>query len=70
MRGSFPDGFLSGIERRWAGSMKSLEQIHDQIVAAAERTLPGAFNGEGSLVLIPVRMIVRSARLDRGRPHD
>ena len=50
--------------------MKSLEQIRDQIVAAAERTLPGAFNYKGLLVLDPVRKIVRSARLDRGRPHD
>jgi hypothetical protein len=42
MSGRFPEGFLRGIERRRAGSMKSLEQIRDQIVAAAERTLPGA----------------------------
>ena len=70
MSGRFPEGFLRGIERRWAGSMKSLEQIRDQIVAAAERTLPGAFNNKGSLVPIPVRKIVRSARHDRGRLND
>ena len=68
--GRFPESFLRGIERQWAGSMKSLEQIRDQIVAAVERALPGAFNDKGSLVPIPVRTIVRKARLDRVRSHD
>jgi hypothetical protein len=68
MSGKYPLSFLRRIERQWAERIKSLRQIHCQIVVATERTLQSAFNHEGSL--IPVRTVVDRRRLDRCRSRD
>jgi hypothetical protein len=66
----YPLSFHRRIERQWAERMKSLKQIHGQIVVAAERTLQRVFNNDGSLVPVPVRTVVDRRRLDRRRPRD
>jgi hypothetical protein len=70
MRARYPLSFHRRIERQWAERMKSLKQIHGQIVAAAERTLQHVFNNDGLLVPVPVRTVVDRRRLDRRRPRD
>jgi hypothetical protein len=70
MSAKYPLSFHRRIERQWAERMKSLKQIHSQIVVAAERTLQRVFNNDGSLVPVPVRTVVDRRRLDRRRPRD
>jgi hypothetical protein len=58
------------IERQWAERIKSLRQIRGQIALAAERELQLLLNNEGSLILIPVRVVVDRPRLDQSLPRD
>jgi hypothetical protein len=58
------------LERQWAERIKSLRQIHSQIVVANERTLQHVFNNDGSLIPVPVRTVVDRRRLDQSRPRD
>lgn len=68
MSGKYPLSFLRRIERQWAEPTKSLGQILDQIVVAAERTLQGVFNGQDSL--IPIRVRADRRRPDQCRSRD
>ena len=63
MSDQFPSSLHSRIERRWTKHIKFLRQLHDQVVLVTERILQHMFNGDGSLVPVPVRAIV-----DRPRP--
>jgi hypothetical protein len=58
------------IKRQWAEGIKTLRQIRGQIALATERTLQHVLNNEGSLILIPVRVVVDRRRLDQSRPRD
>jgi len=53
-------------EWQWAERFKGLI---GQIVAATGRTLQRAFDNEGSLIPIPVRVAVDRRRLDRSPPR-
>jgi hypothetical protein len=58
------------IGRRWAERVKSLGQIHGQVVVWAKRTLQHLFSNDDSLIPVPVRAIVDRRQLDRPRPRD
>jgi hypothetical protein len=63
----FPrDPFHRRIESKWTERLKSLGE---RIAAAIERSLQRAFNHEGSLVPIPVRIPVDRRRSDRTQPR-
>ena len=57
-----PSSVHRRIQRQWAERIKSLKQLHGQIVVAAERMLQHAFYNEGSLIPVPVRTIVNRRR--------
>jgi hypothetical protein len=65
MSGKYPLSFHRRIERQWAERIKSLSRIHGQIAVAAVQMLQHVFSHNGSLILIPVRTVVRGRRLDR-----
>jgi len=52
-----PLSFHRRIQRQWAERIRSLRRIHGQIVAATELTLHRAFNNDGSLIPVPVRVV-------------
>jgi len=54
----------------WAERIKSLGQIHGQIVVATERALQRLFNYEGSLIPIPIRVTVNRRRPDQPQTRD
>jgi hypothetical protein len=57
--------------RQWAGRMKSLAQIAEKIAVAAARTLQRALNHQnGTLVPVPVRVVVDRRRHDRRQRRD
>jgi hypothetical protein len=58
------------VERQWARRIKSLGQIHDQIVVWTGATLRRVFNDDASLIPIPVRAFTDRRRIDRSRLHD
>jgi hypothetical protein len=61
--------FRHRVERQWAEQIRSLMQIHRQMVVAAERTLQCGFNHDGSLIPVPARVVKRRLS-DRARSHD
>ena len=65
-----PSSVHRRIQWQWAECIKSLKQIHDQIVVAAERPLQHAFYNEGSLIPVPVRTIVNRRRPRQSRSRD
>jgi hypothetical protein len=62
MGAKYPSSFLRRIERQWVERIKSLWQLHEQI-------LQHLFDKRGSLIAIPVRTMDRR-RLDQRRSHD
>jgi hypothetical protein len=56
--------FQRRIESKWTERLKSLGE---RIAVAIERSLQRAFNQEGSLVPIPVRIAVDRRRSDRSQ---
>ena len=77
MNGKYPLSFLRRVERNWPERIQSLEQIHSQIVVAAERTLrrgfnelQRVFNDEVSLTPIPVGTVAERRRLNQRRSRD
>jgi hypothetical protein len=58
------------VERGWAGCMKSLEQIRDQVVGATEHALQWMFGRDGSSIPIPVPVIAGRLQLYRRRSRD
>ena len=70
MNGKYRLSFQGRLERPWAEGIKSLRQIHGQVVVATERALQRVLNNEGSLIPIPVRTVVDPRRLDQCRPRD
>jgi hypothetical protein len=67
MSAIYPLSFHRRFERQWAERIKSLRQIHGQIVVATEQRLHRVFNNEGSLIPIPVRTVVDRRRFDQSR---
>jgi hypothetical protein len=61
---------LRRIEPSWAERIKSLGQLHGQIVEATERALRRLFNNEGSLIPIPIRTDADRRRGGQGRSRD
>jgi hypothetical protein len=70
MTALYPLNVHRRIERQWAERIKSLRQIHGQIIVATERTLEHVFNNDGSLIPVPVRAVVDGRQLDQPRLHD
>jgi hypothetical protein len=70
MSDQFPSSLHSRLERRWTKHIKSLRQLHDQVVLVTERTLQRMFNGDGSLVPVPARAVVDRPRPIRHQPRD
>ena len=58
------------IERQWIERIRSLRQIHGQIVVATERTLQHVYRNESSLILVPIRTIVNRRRLYQPLSRD
>jgi hypothetical protein len=70
MSAIYPMSFHHRIARHWAERLKSLRQIHAQIVVATEQTLRIVLNSDGPLIPIPVRAIIDQRRLDESRRRD
>jgi len=70
MNPKYSSGFQRRIERRFVERIKSLGQIHGQILVAAKRTLQRAFNDGDSLIPVRARTVAYRRRFDRSRPHD
>jgi hypothetical protein len=70
MSSKYPLSFLRRSARQWAERIQYLEQIHGQIVVAAERMLHRVFNDEVSLTPIPVTTVVDRRRLNQCRSRD
>ena len=70
MSAIYPLSVHRRIEQQWAERIKSLRQIHGQVLVATERTLQHVLNNDGSLIPVPVRAIADRRQLDRSRPHD
>jgi hypothetical protein len=71
MTALYPLSVHRRIERQWAERIKSLKQIHGQIVIGTNKTLQPGFNNVGSQIRVPVsRTIVDQLQLDRSRSLD
>jgi hypothetical protein len=71
MTALYPLSVHRRIERHWPERIKSLRQIHGQIVVGTRRTLQPGFNNVGSQIGGPVlRAIVDQLQLDQSRPLD
>jgi hypothetical protein len=70
MSAIYPLSVHRRIERQWAERIKSVGQVHGQIVVATERTLQRVFNNKSSLIPVPVRRVVDRRRIDQPQPHD
>jgi hypothetical protein len=70
MSGKYPLSFLRRIERQRLGRIKTLRQVHGQIVVAIKRILQHLFDNNGPLIPVPVRTAVGRRRLDQRRSHD
>jgi hypothetical protein len=66
----YPLSFHRRVERQWAERIKSLRQIHGQVILVAEQALQRVFNNDDSLVPAPVRTVGDRRRFDQSRPHD
>jgi len=62
-----PLSFHRRAERKWAECIKLLRRMGGQVVVAAKRTLQPAINHDGSLIPVPVRIIVGRQRRDQSR---
>jgi hypothetical protein len=62
-----PLSFRRRAERKWAECIKLLRRMGDQVVVATKRTLQSAINRDGSLIPIPVRIVVERRRWDQSR---
>lgn len=65
----YPLSFHRRIERQWTECINSLRRIRGQIAAVAALTLQRAFNNDGSLIPVPIR-VVNQRRRDQCRSHD
>jgi len=70
MRAEQVSNLLRRVERRWAGRLKSLGQIRDQVVVASEHALQWTFERDGSSIPIPVTVIAGGLRRYRRRSRD
>jgi hypothetical protein len=70
MSAIYPLNVHRRIEQRWAQRIKSLREIHGQIVVATEQTLQHVFNNGGSRILVAARTAGDRRRHDQFRPRD
>ena len=61
--------FRRHIERQSAEQIRSLRQIHRQIIVAAERALQRLFNDGRLLIPVPAK-VVSQQQFDRSRSRD
>jgi hypothetical protein len=62
-----PLSFRRRAERKWAECIKLLRRMGGEVVVATKRTLQSAINHDGSLIPIPVRIVVGRRRWDQSR---
>jgi len=70
MSAIYPMSFRHRIARQWAERVKSLKQIHAQIVVATERTLQIVLNRDRPLIPVPVRAVIDQRRFHESQPGD
>ena len=70
MSASYLSSVHGRIQRQWGERIKSLRQLHGQIVVATKRTLQHVFNNDGSLIPVPVRAVVTRRGLYQSQSHD
>jgi hypothetical protein len=61
----YPLSFHRRIKRQWAERIKSLGRIGSRVVFAAKLTMQFVINHDGSLIPVPVRIVVDRRRSDR-----
>jgi hypothetical protein len=65
MSAIYPLSVHRRIEQQWAERIKSLRQIHGQIVVGTERTLQRVFKNDGSLIPAPIRAVAGRRQIDQ-----
>jgi len=70
MSPTFLLSFQRRVGRQWADRVKSLRDVRNRTIAAAERALQRLFGNAGVLVPIPVRTTASRRRPEPRRSHD